>query len=232
MVGRGDTGHPPAIVLGREAIGGLAAIALATTLATPAAAADCAHSGDLTTALSLADRRAAVLCVVSAERTERGLPAVRQSTQLTLAAERHADDMVARRFFSHVTPGGITLGARVQATGYVERRADWELGEAIATAGEPLDTAAGLVQAWLASPDHRAILLDRTFKDVGIGLAPGLTDGSAGAGVTAVLDFGSRSASPTLPRWRSRSRIACARTARTSRQKPARCGSTSKRSKR
>ena len=72
------------------------------------------------------------------------------------------------------------------------------------------------MRAWLASPGHRAIILDRRFRDVGIGVTPGLTDGSAGLGATAVLDFGFRTASPTLPRWRSAT--ACARTASTSRQ--------------
>jgi hypothetical protein len=137
--------------------------------------------------------------------------------------------MVARRFFEHVTPGGATLGDRVNATGYIEGQRDWELGEAIAWAQQPLDTPDSLMRAWLASPGHRAIILDRRFRDVGIGVTPGLTDGSANPGVTAVLDFGFRVASPTLPRWRSAT--ACARTASRSRQRPARCASTSTHSK-
>ena len=60
--------------------------------------------------------------------------------------------MVARRFFEHVTPGGSTLGDRVNATGYIAGRRDWELGEAIAWAQQPLDTPASLMRAWLASP--------------------------------------------------------------------------------
>ena len=155
---------------------------------------------------------------------------MRASAQLARAAQGHADDMVARHFFDHVTPGGSTLGDRVNATGYIAGRRDWELGEAIAWAQQPLDTPASLMRAWLASPDHRAIILDRVFRDVGIGVTPGLTDGSGGLGATAVLDFGFRTSSPTLPRWRSAT--SCARTARTSQHKRARCASTSTRSKR
>jgi len=194
-----------------------------------AEAAACSHTGDLVTALSAPDRRAALVCAVDAERTARGLPAVGESAQLTRAAQGHSDDMVARRFFEHVTPGGSTLGDRVNATGYITSRRDWELGEAIAWAQQPLDTPDTLMRAWLASPGHRAIILDGRFRDVGIGVTPGLTDGSANPGATAVLDFGFRTASPTLPRWRSAT--ACARTASRSRQRPARCGSTSTRSK-
>jgi hypothetical protein len=196
----------------------------------PATAADCAHSGDLVTALSPPDRRAALLCVIDEERAGRDLPLVHESAQLARAAQAHADDMVARQFFKHVTPGGSTLGDRVHATGYIDGRRDWELGEAIAWAQQPLDTPASLMLAWLGSPEHRAIVLDPRFRDVGIGVTPGLTDGSAAPGATAVLDFGFRTSSPTLPRWRSAT--ACARAARTSQQRRARCASTSTRSRR
>jgi uncharacterized protein YkwD len=214
---------------GREALGqGLATALLLLVVAPAASAATCPHQADLATALSLQDRRAALLCVIDAARTARGLPAVRQSDQLAQAAQGHAGDMVVRRFFAHVTPGGSTLGDRVRATGYMSGRRDWELGEAIAWAQEPLDTAVSLMGAWLASPPHRAIILDRRFTEVGIGVAPGLTDGSGLAGATAVLDFGFRTPSPTLARWRSAK--SCARSARKSRQRPARCASTSRRS--
>ena len=217
---------------GRDALGSAITTAFLLLVVAPAAAtaADCAHGGDLVTALSPPDRRAALLCAIDAERAARDLPAVRQSPQLARAAQGHSDDMVTRHFFEHVTPGGSTLGDRVQATGYIDGRRDWELGEAIAWAQQPLDTPDSLMRAWLASPGHRAIILDRRFRDGGIGVTDGLTDGSVAPGATAVLDFGFRTSSPTLPRWRSAT--ACARTASTSRQRRARCASTSTRSKR
>jgi Cysteine-rich secretory protein family len=216
---------------GKDALCSTLAAALLLLAAAPvaASAADCAHGGDLVTALSGPGRRAALLCAIDAERAARDLHPVGESAQLTRAAQGHSDDMVVRRFFEHVTPGGSTLGDRVDATGYIEGRSDWELGEAIAWAQQPLDTPGSLMRAWLASPGHRAIILDRRFRDVGIGITPGLTDGSANPGATAVLDFGFRTSSPTLPRWRSAT--ACARTASRSRQRPARCASTSTRSK-
>jgi hypothetical protein len=215
----------------KDALGAALAVVLLLALAPAVAtAAECPHGSDLLTALSPLDRRAALLCAIDAERAASGLALVRESAQLTRAAQGHADDMVARHFFEHVTPGGSTLGDRVRATGYIDGRRDWQLGEAIAWAQQPLDTAASLVRAWLASPAHRAILLDRLFREVGIGVTAGLTDGSAVPGATAVLDFGLRTSSPTLPRWRSAT--ACARTARASQQRRARCASTSTRSKR
>ena len=215
----------------KDALGpALATVLLLALAPAVATAADCPHNGDLVTALSAPDRRAALLCAIDAERTARNRPVVHASAQLARAAQGHADDMVTRHFFDHVTPGGSTLGDRVQVTGYITGRRDWELGEAIAWAQQPLDTPASLMRAWLGSPEHRAIILDRDFRDVGVGVTPGLTDGSAGLGATAVLDFGFRTSSPTLPQWRSAT--ACARTASTSQRKRARCASTSTRSKR
>jgi hypothetical protein len=215
----------------KDALGPALATVLLLLAFAPAAAtaAECPHAGDLVTALSAPDRRAVLLCTIDAERAARGLSPVRASAQLARAAQGHADDMVTRQFFEHVTPGGSTLGDRVHATGYIDGRRDWELGEAIAWAEQPLDTSVSLMRAWLGSPEHRAIILDREFRDVGVGVTPGLTDGSGGLGATAVLDFGFRTASPTLPRWRSAT--ACARTARKSQRKHARCASTSTRSK-
>jgi len=217
---------------GRGAIHlGLAAASLLVIAAAPARAASCVHGDDLVAGLSPADRRAALVCVIGTERGARGLAPVRENRLLTLAAQRHADDMVARGYFGHVTPGGATLANRVGATGYMRSWPAWELGEAIAWAQEPLDTANTFVQAWLASPEHRAILLDRGFRDVGVGMTVGLPIDVIGDGVTAVLDFGARSSS-TLAAWPSRSATACVRTARQSPPKRNRCASTSTRSKR
>jgi uncharacterized protein YkwD len=208
----------------------LAAVVILALAPAVATASDCPQDGDLVTALSAPDRGTALLCAISAERAGRNLPVVHANRLLARAAQGHADDMVARQYFGHVSPGGSTLGDRVNATGYIKRRRDWELGEAIAWAQQPLDTPATLMRAWLGSPEHRAIILDRHFRDVGIGVTAGLTDGSGGLGATAVLDFGFRTSSPTLPRWRSATW--CAHTARTSQHKHARCASTSTRSKR
>jgi uncharacterized protein YkwD len=207
-----------------------AALVVLAAIPAAAGAATCAHRDDPASSLSLQDRRAALLCVVDAERAARGLPVVHENTQLSRAAQKHAADMVARQFFSHVTPGGATLGDRVRATGYLRGRRDWGLGEALAWAQVPLDSPASLVRSWLDSPPHRAILLDRRYRDVGIGVVPGLTQESTLPGATAVLDFGFRSSSSTVARWRSAT--ACARTARRSRQPRDRCASTSRRSMR
>ena len=76
---------------------------------------------------------------------------------------------------------------------------------------------ASCARGWPAPGTARSSSI-RASATSGIGITPGLTDGSANPGATAVLDFGFRTASPTLPRWRSAT--ACARTAGRSRQAP------------
>ena len=44
--------------------------------------------------------------------------------------------------------------------------------------------------AWMNSAAHRQVILDRGFRQVGIGIALGLPMNAATAGATVVLDFG------------------------------------------
>lgn len=206
-------------------------LVLGLALAAPGmAAADCPHAGDVATTLSPGDRRAALLCAIDDVRASNGLAPVTESADLTAAAQHHAADMVARGFFAHVTPDGATVIERVRATKYLDGASTWALGEAIAWAQDPLDTADALMTAWMNSPPHRAIILDGEYREVGIGLAGGVAGPPGGPGATAVLDFGTRTTSRTLPRWRSAT--SCARAARRSPRTRTRCASTSTRSAR
>ena len=125
----------------------------------------------------------------NAERRQRGLRPVRENRALERAAAGHSGDMVRRHFFDHVSPSGSTLTSRVRATGYLRGSRGWSLGEAIAWGSGTLATPASIVQSWMDSPPHRAILLGRGFRDVGIGIATGTPSGG-GDGATFTLDAG------------------------------------------
>jgi uncharacterized protein YkwD len=204
---------------------GIAAVTItALAPATATASAACPSGDVVASSLSSPDQHAALLCAINAERAARGMPAVVGGDQLSRAAQRDAQDMVTRRYFAHVTPEGTTLAERVRATGWMSNASDWSLGETIGWAQEPLDTTARIVQAWLDSPPHRQILLDPTFDEVGIGVAPGVPL-TPGGGATYVMDFGIRKVRP----WRSPT--TCASEARRSPRTPARCRSISTRSR-
>ena len=158
------------------------------TTAVPAVSG-CAGADALPGSVSAGTVRTAVLCLLNVQRRAHGLPALRASRPLRLAATRWARTMVRGRFFDH-SRRGSTLSKRVARTAYLRRTRSWALGENIAFGGGAKGTAAAIVSAWMGSPPHRANILTRRFRDIGIGVAGGLPVG--GPGATFVTDFGAR----------------------------------------
>jgi uncharacterized protein YkwD len=100
--------------------------------------------------------------MMNAQRVRRSVRPLRPSSELQCAARVHSAWMVASERFRH---GGVV--ARLSSFGI---RAT-SVGENLAyVAGRKL-TVRGLINAWLRSPEHRANLLDRNFRRVGIGAA-------------------------------------------------------------
>ena len=162
----------------------VAACLLASTMTAPATA-----GAPAARAASAKDLRG----LVNQERAERGLRPVRAQAQLATAARGHASDMVRRGYASHVSPTGSTLRSRVRDTGYLDGARHWVLGEAIAWAAAPKASASQIVAALMASPKHKAVLLDPAVTELGIGIAEGLpraADTDAVTGITVTLDFG------------------------------------------
>lgn len=178
----------------RVAVAVLAAAVLAAPAPAAAQGAACSHTTLTAAAASEDSLRDAVRCLVNATRDQHGLSALRESGRLTAAAERHSADMVRRRFFEHDTPDGRSVTDRVRQTGYLSGARDWALGEDIGWGTAQLGTPAAIVEAWMNSPPHRAVILSRRFHEAGVGVARGVpADGVAGAetGATYVLDAGS-----------------------------------------
>jgi uncharacterized protein YkwD len=141
---------------------------------------------------NLADVRAAVLCLHNRERAARGLPPLRENARLRRAAEGHSGDMVASGFFAHDSPSGDGMAERILRTGYGQGQS-WALGENIAWGTGTLATAAEIQRAWMESPGHRANVLRRRFRELGIGIAVGAPVASgAMQGATYTADFGVR----------------------------------------
>jgi uncharacterized protein YkwD len=139
--------------------------------------------------------RSAVFCLVNRERTSRGERALRPNSRLRRAAQGHSESMALGDYFNHVSPGGVTPLARMRAVGYISRRTrGYEVGENIAYGTLWLATPRSIVAAWMASPGHRANILDGRYRDTAIGvsthLSNALTHGQAGAMYTE--DFGVR----------------------------------------
>jgi uncharacterized protein YkwD len=133
----------------------------------------------------------AIRCLVNAQRAAHRLAPLRPSRELRVAAEAHGADMVAHRFFAHVSPSTGAITDRARRAGYV-RNDDYALGEDIAWGEGDLSSPASIVRAWMNSPGHRAVILDRDFRDVGVGIATGVPVDTQLPGATFVLDVGRR----------------------------------------
>ena len=176
-----------------------AALALCALLALPAMAdakrkrgAPCAHQHVAPTAGNVAQVRAAVLCLHNRERGARGLPKLSEHAVLRTAAEGHSAHMVEAGFFAHDAPGGADVVDRVLGAGYA-RGEGWSIGENIAWGTGELATAAAIHRAWMRSPGHKANILRRQFREIGIGIALGAPVDPRGLdGATYTADFGVR----------------------------------------
>lgn len=155
------------------------------------AQAGCARADAVPSAAALAQSGDAVLCLINAERTRRGVRALRVSPALSKAAVAHSSDMVAQDYFSHVSPGGRTARQRVLRSGYFQRGAG-QVDEAIALGWQQRSTPRALVRMLMGSQVHRSILLDRRNRDVGVGLVLGAPTLDLPGGATLTLDFARR----------------------------------------
>jgi uncharacterized protein YkwD len=130
-------------------------------------------------AASLSRPERGILREMNTVRTANGLQSLRFDQRLERAARFHTNDMVAHDYFAHGAFGGRMLTFNV--TGRVA-------GENLAWVGGRNAAARRIVQAWLASPEHRANLLNGSFRRVGVGAVLGSFSGYRGATVVTA-DF-------------------------------------------
>src|SRR3954471_19750941 len=94
----------------RLSVAAVSIIAACTLSARPAAAAQadrCPGALEIPTTAAEADQAAdAIVCLVNAERTGRGLKPLRRDGDLAESGRRHASDMARHNYFGHLTPNG------------------------------------------------------------------------------------------------------------------------------
>lgn len=152
----------------------------------------CADSGLLPSSSNLRRIRAATLCLVNRERTRRGRRKLRTQGTLAGVAARYAGQMVRERFFDHVSPSGSTMIQRIRRTPYLRGNvARWSVGENLAWGTGRLASPGQTVRAWMDSPGHRRNILDRSYREIGIGVVLGVPTDD-GDGATYVTEFGHR----------------------------------------
>lgn len=105
----------------------------------------------------------AVFQLVNQERVSRGLAPYAWNSQLAVASQRHAEDMVAQDYFSHTSLDGREFDDRAFDANYDGS----PRGENIA-AGQ--QSAESVMDAWMNSEGHRNNILSTSSNEIGIGL--------------------------------------------------------------
>ena len=99
--------------------------------------------------------------------------------------------MVRAHFFSHVAPSGAHVATRTRRAGYARRRS-FHVAENLGWGTGGRATPRRILRAWMASPFHRAHVLNGRFRSIGIGVAPGTPRRAGAARRTYTVVYGTR----------------------------------------
>jgi uncharacterized protein YkwD len=136
----------------------------------------------------------ALVAQVNAFRAAHGLGALRFSPFLGAAARAHSTQMARLGYFSHNSANGSPFSSRISTYYPARGYQSWTVGENLLWSS-PDVSAPRALKLWLASPPHRANLLNPRWREIGLAAvhtnrAPGVYGNSPTTIVTA--DFGAR----------------------------------------
>jgi uncharacterized protein YkwD len=157
----------------------------------------CSDADLVPTADNLQRVERALLCEINQNRASSGLESLTRSAKLDRSALFHSDEMVRYHFLGHEAAGRPSLLARIRGYGYFAGASDGLYSENVGAGPGSNGTARSLMDAWMASPGHRANLLSAQFRDVGIAAVLAPPDGAFFADFPSTVyttDFGFRSA--------------------------------------
>ena len=124
-------------------------------------------------------------------RKQNGLSSVSANSKLDEAATVKVDDMFSRQYFEHVSPSGKNGADLITEAGYEYLL----MGENLAYGN--FSSAKDLVDAWMASPGHRANILKVHYEELGISVKEG--DYNGNKVWMAVQEFGRPTSSCPAP---------------------------------
>jgi uncharacterized protein YkwD len=142
------------------------AVVLASVLVVAPTAAPAAQSAKVERRATL---EAAVVRALNHVRADAGLKPLRTSPSLRAAARGHSAAMLELGFFGHASADGTAFSERIRRH-YTNRGwRMWSVGEALLASPSSTLEPDAIVEAWLDSPPHRAIILSPTWREAGIG---------------------------------------------------------------
>ena len=169
-------------------------VAVVLALAGPIASANaCAGAGAEPPQLSAVQAQQAIVCLINKKRAHFHARRLHANHLLANAAAEHSSSMNQLNYFAHDSSSDGTPVDRIRGAGYMSGASSWMVGENLSWGTDVLSTPKGTVSAWMHSPEHRTVMLSRSFREIGIGFVPGSPTGSdEGAGAIYTADFGFR----------------------------------------
>lgn len=161
----------------------------AAALLVPAAAASPQRASARLTALE-----SGVLVQINTFRRANGLAPVRMNVKLSAAARVQTVAMANGGFFAHESADGSSFWKRIQSFYASSPWRFWSVGENLLWSS-PDVSAKRAMQMWVDSPEHRKVLMNPAWREIGIAAvhqvaAPGVYKGLDVTIVTT--DFGVR----------------------------------------
>lgn len=95
-------------------------------------------------------------------RDQEHLPPLTENQILDLVSDNKTNDMFEKQYFDHISPDGKSVADQVKTAGYRFKM----VGENLALGD--FKNEKELVDAWMASPGHRANILNKDFKEIGV----------------------------------------------------------------
>jgi len=131
---------------------------------------------------------------INAIRKEHGLKPLALSSKLSAAAAEHTREMGAKGYFEHESFDSTDFWKRIERSYPSKGYRSWSVGENLIYSSPDVTADAG-VELWMNSAGHRANILSRSWREIGMSAihfesAPGEFEGGPVTLVTA--DFGQR----------------------------------------
>lgn len=101
------------------------------------------------------------------EREKNGLKDLKLNQELSLAAQKKAEDMFTKNYWAHFGPNGETPWNFIVQSGYQYEHAGENLAKNFMFSN-------GVVNAWINSPTHKENLLRPVYTDVGFAVVNGV----------------------------------------------------------
>jgi len=117
-----------------------------------------------------------ILFLTNQQRNWQKLPQFEASAELADVARAHSRDMLARDFFSHVNPNGLSPKDRAAKRGLRFKVIAENIFSTENGTTDAAEAASHILTGWMDHPGHRRNILDRTLRYLGVGVAVSETE--------------------------------------------------------